>query len=125
MHNFDVPFRALVIAPSWSGKSNFLTNLITLFCKGNEGTFDNIYIFCKCTSEPLYKYLSDKSKGLIDVYENLEKLPPINDLNTCKQTLIIFDDMVTDLKKTSNNVIIFYKRQKEISFYNIFKSILL
>ena len=35
------------------------------------------------------------------MHENLEKLPPINDLNTCKQTLIIFDDMVTDLKKHS------------------------
>jgi ABC-type lipoprotein export system ATPase subunit len=42
LHNFDVPFRSLVIAPSGSGKS---THLITLFCKGNEGTFDNIYIF--------------------------------------------------------------------------------
>jgi hypothetical protein len=70
-----------------------------LFCKGNEGTFDNIYIFCKSRDEPLYQYLSDKSKGLIDVYENLDKLPAINELNNCKQTLIIFDDMVTDLKK--------------------------
>ena len=35
LHNFDVPFRALVIAPSGSEKSIFLTNLITLFCKGN------------------------------------------------------------------------------------------
>ena len=33
------------------------------------------------------------------MHKNLEKLPPINDLNTCKQTLIIFDDMVTDIKK--------------------------
>jgi ABC-type lipoprotein export system ATPase subunit len=66
LHNFDVPFRALVIAPSGSGKSIFLTNLITLFCKGTEGTFDNIYIFCKSRDEPLYKYLSDKSKELID-----------------------------------------------------------
>ena len=88
-----------MIAPSGSGKSNFLTNLITLFCKGNEGTLDNIYIFCKSRDEPLYQYLSDKSKGLIDVYENLDKLPAINELNNCKQTLIIFDDMVTDLKK--------------------------
>ena len=88
-----------MIAPSGSGKSNFLTNLITLFCKGTEGTFDNIYIFSKCSTEPLYKYLVDKSKGLIEVHENLEKLPPINDLNTCKQTLIIFDDFISDLKK--------------------------
>jgi helix-turn-helix protein len=33
------------------------------------------------------------------VFENLEKLPTLNDLNACKQTLIIFDDMVTDIKK--------------------------
>ena len=77
------------MAPSGSGKSNFLTNLITLFCKG-KGTFDNIYIFCKCKDEPLYRYLADKSKGLIEVFENLEKLPALNDLNACKQTLIIF-----------------------------------
>ena len=70
-----------------------------MFCKGTEGTFDNIYIFCKSRDEPLYKYLSDKSKGLIDVYENLEKLPFIHDLKPCNQNLIIFDDMVTDLKK--------------------------
>jgi hypothetical protein len=88
-----------VIAPSGSGKSNFLTNLITLFCKGNEWFFYNIYIFWKSRDEPLYQYLSDESNGLIDVYENLDKLPPINELNTCKQTLIIFDDFISDLIK--------------------------
>ena len=25
LHNFDTPFRALVVAPSGSGKSNFIT----------------------------------------------------------------------------------------------------
>ena len=33
------------------------------------------------------------------MYEDLSKLPALNDLNACKQTLIIFDDMVTDIKK--------------------------
>jgi hypothetical protein len=99
LHHFDLPFRTLVVAPSGSGKSNFITNLITLFCKGKQGSFDNIYIFCKCASEPLYKYLADKSKGLIEVHEDLSKLPVLNDLNVCKQTLIVFDDFVTDVKK--------------------------
>jgi ABC-type iron transport system FetAB ATPase subunit len=93
-----VPFRALVIAPSGSGKSFFKTNLITLFCKGT-GNFDNIYIFCKSRDEPIYKYIADKSEWLIEVHEDLLKLPTINDLKSCNQTLIIFDDMVTDLKK--------------------------
>lgn len=99
LHNFDLPFRALVVAPSGSGKSNFITNLITLFCKGKEGTYDNIYIFCKSRDEPLYRYLADKSKGLIEVHEDLSKLPVMNDLNQCKQTLIIFDDFVTSVKQ--------------------------
>ena len=99
LHHFDTPFRALVVAPSGSGKSNFITNLISLFCKGKDGTYDNIYIFCKSRDEPLYRYLADKSKGLIEVHEDLSKLPVINDLNQCKQTLIVFDDMVTDIKK--------------------------
>ena len=97
LHRFDTPFRSLCVAPSRSGKSNFITNLIALFCK-NKGTYDYIYIFCKSVDEPLYKYLSDKSKGLIEVYEDLSKLPALNDLNACKQTLIFFDDLVLDLK---------------------------
>jgi hypothetical protein len=69
-----------------------------LFCK-KTGTFDNIYIFFKCKDEPLFCYLADKSKETIEVHRNLEKLPALNDLNACKQTLIIFDDFISDLKK--------------------------
>ena len=67
LHHFDTLFRSLVVAPSKSGKYNFITNLIALFCKG-KGTYDNIYIFCKSVDESLYRFLNDKSKGLIEVY---------------------------------------------------------
>ena len=36
---------------------------------------------------------------MIEVHETLEKLPALNDLKPSEQTLIIFDDMVNDLKK--------------------------
>ena len=49
--------------------------------------------------EPLYQFLGDKSKGLIEIHESLEKLPALNDLKTSEQTLIIFDDFITDIKK--------------------------
>ena len=97
LHHFDIPFRALCIAPSGSGKSNFICNLISLFCKG-RGTFDEIHIFCKSKDEALYRFLCDKSKGLIEVHEDLLKLKPINEYKPHEQTLLIFDDLVTDLK---------------------------
>ena len=35
---------------------------------------------------------------MIEEYEDLSKLPALNDLNACKQTLIVFDDMVLNIK---------------------------
>ena len=61
LHHFDTPFRSLVVAPSGSGKSNFIT-------------YDQIFIFCKSRDELLYQFLGDKSKGLIEIHENLNKL---------------------------------------------------
>ena len=95
LHNFEVPFRALIIAPSGTGKSNFLCNLLKTFCVG-KGTFDEIILFCKCGHEPLYEYLDEASKGSIVVTEDLSKLPPINTLNKKTQKLYIFDDMVLE-----------------------------
>jgi len=47
----------------------------------------------------LHQFLGDKSKGLIEVHETLEKLPALNDLKPSEQTLIMFDDFITDIKK--------------------------
>ena len=44
LHNLKLPFRMCVVAPSGSGKSNFLLNLIHLFCAGDKGTFATINI---------------------------------------------------------------------------------
>jgi hypothetical protein len=95
LHNFEVPFRALIVAPSGTGKSNFLCNLLKTFCVG-KGTFDEIILFCKCRHEPLYEYLNEASKGNIVVTEDISKLPQINTLNKKTQKLYIFDDMVLD-----------------------------
>ena len=88
LHHFDVPFRALSVAPSGSGKSNF------------KGTYDQIHIFCKSKDEPLYRFLCDKSKRLIEIHEDLDKLLNINEFKPHEQTLLIFDDFITDVKKT-------------------------
>jgi hypothetical protein len=95
LHGIEMPFRMLVVAPSGSGKSNFVCNLLKLFCAGN-GSFEQITLFCKSRFEPLYEYLAEASKGAIQVTEDLSNLPPINDLDSNTQKLFIFDDLVLE-----------------------------
>lgn len=95
IHNFNAPFYAIVNAPSGSGKTNFLCNLLQAFCKG-KGTFHDIMIFCKSRDEPLYKYLSDTTQGQIKIEEDLRNLPQINTLNKKEPSCIVFDDLVLD-----------------------------
>ena len=93
IHNIDLHFRMLICGSSGGGKTNSLVNLIKMFCKG-KGTFDEMKIFCKSKHEPLYEYLSEISKGKIEIIDDLSLLPQINELNKSKQHLIIFDDLV-------------------------------
>ena len=66
-----------------------------MFCKGRR-TFDEMKIFCKSKHEPLYEYLSDISKGSIEIIDDLSLLPQINELNKSKQRLFVFGDLVLD-----------------------------
>ena len=56
LHNFDIPFRALICAPSGAGKTSFLLSLIKLFQEG-KGTYPDIFIITRNADEPLYNYL--------------------------------------------------------------------
>ena len=94
LHGFKIPFRACVVAPSGSGKSNFVVNLISLFSKG-KGTFNTIHIICKDADEPLYKYLASKSPSII-VKEGLHELPDLDKFDKSDCSLVIIDDMVME-----------------------------
>jgi len=49
---------------------------------------------------------------LIEINESLEKLPALHDLKPSEQTLIIFDDMVLDIKK-HNTIQEYYLRGRK------------
>ena len=88
-----IPARIGVIAPSGTGKSQFVLNYIAK----SSDTFGAIIIVCKAM-EPLYEFLRDKigSKN-ITFYTKLTDLPAPNDLNMgTKQVLLIFDDQVAE-----------------------------
>jgi ABC-type polar amino acid transport system ATPase subunit len=52
IHNIKIPFRMCVVAPSGTGKTNFLLNLLKVFSQG-KGTFADISIITRNKDEPL------------------------------------------------------------------------
>lgn len=106
-HNFAIPFRGVVVAPSGSGKTNFVANLIKIFSKG-QGTFVTITILCKDAEEPIYKYLKSLSDSIMIKEGGLENLPDLNKADKEVPTLLIIDDM--QLEKKQNGVEEYYIR---------------
>jgi hypothetical protein len=89
----SIPARVGVIAPSGTGKTQWLLNFISK----STDTFGKIIVVLKAM-EPLYEFLRDKigSKN-IDFYTKLTELPAPNDLNLGnKQILLVFDDQVAE-----------------------------
>jgi len=92
IHNIDVPFRMCVVAPSGSGKTNFLCNLIRNFSIG-KGTFKDITIVTNNKDEPLYNWLASLNP-IIQVVEGMSKTPVLKDFDKDENHLVIWDDLV-------------------------------
>jgi len=91
-HNMDIPFRACVCAPSGSGKTNFVLNILKKFSKG-KGTFVDIYIITNNKDEPLYNWLGDNFNN-IHILEGMANTPNLDDMDKSYNTLVIWDDLV-------------------------------
>ena len=124
-HGIEVPFRMLIAAPSGSGKTNALMNLITHMNK----TFHQIIVCVKSSDEPLYQMLEDKLKNVI-IYEN-GNVPDLSEFshidektkkikkNDDLQRLIIYDDLILD-KKANQTALQYYVKGRKVGFSMIY-----
>jgi len=119
LHRFKLPFRACVVAPSGSGKTNWLINFIHLCCQGCDGTFADITIITRNKDEPLYSFLTTKSDQ-IQIKEGLSNLPPLDKFDKKEQHLVVLDDLV--LSKDLSPVENYYIRARKLSVSVIFIS---
>lgn len=106
LHKLKIPFRAVVVAPSGSGKTNLVVNLIALFSKG-KGTYVSITILTKNKDEPLYKFLELKSPSII-IKEGIHNLPELDKYDKSANHLVILDDLV--LAKDQSGICEYYIR---------------
>jgi hypothetical protein len=118
LHNLELPFRMLVVAPSGSGKTNFLVNLVKKFCAG-PGTFETIQIITRNKKEPLYEWLESKCEQ-IKITEGLSSLPELDKFDKTKNHLVCLDDLV--LQKDLTPVVNYYIRCRKLGVSVIFLS---
>ena len=119
LHQINLPFRMVICAPSGSGKTNFLINLLHLFSQGNKGTFNSITIVTANCDEPLYKWLSLKCPS-IQIKEGLHNTPLLDKMDKSVNHLVIWDDCV--LAKDLSMVEKYYMRARKQSCSCIFIS---
>jgi len=119
IHHLKIPFRMIIVAPSGSGKTNFLINLISLFGKG-QGTFATIAILTRNKDEPLYKWLEDVTEGRISIKEGLHNAPALDKMDKKENHLVIWDDLT--LSKDLTSVEQYYIRARKLNCSCIFLS---
>jgi len=118
LHNIKIPFRMCVVAPSGTGKTNFLLNLIKVFSQG-EGTFADIAIITRNKDEPLYNYLSGEFEQ-IQIKEGMSSTPRLDDMDKKYNHLVVWDDLV--LSKNLNSVEEYYMRARKKNCSVVFLS---
>lgn len=118
LHNIKIPFRMCVVAPSGTGKTNFLLNLLKVFSQG-QGTFADISIITRNKDEPLYNYLSGEFDQ-IQIKEGMSSTPKLDDMDKKYNHLVVWDDLV--LSKNLNSVEEYYMRARKKNCSVIFLS---
>jgi hypothetical protein len=93
--------RLLCVGGTGTGKTKLFVNYLA----SSPMTFGKVIIVSKLIEEPLYQFLKDKLKKSI-VFYSLDQLPSLNEYTDSQkgeemETLIVFDDLVNDLKKTA------------------------
>lgn len=118
IHHLKIPLRLVVCAPSGSGKTNFLLNLIHMFSQG-KGTFADITILTRNADEPLYNFLTSRCDQ-IQVKEGLHNIPQLDKMDKRENHLVVFDDLV--LSKDLSAVENYFIRARKLNCSVIFLS---
>lgn len=119
LHQFKLPFRMCIVAPSGSGKTNFLINLINLFCQGTTGSFQTLQIITRNKDEPLYKWITSKCDQIV-IKEGVHNTPPLDKFDKEQSHLVVWDDLV--LSKDLTMVEQYYIRARKLNVSVIFIS---
>ena len=121
------PFRMLVLGGSGCGKTNMVVDLLL-----NHLYYDKIFVYAKDLMEPYYLFLEKVFKkgldsGVLKEYHMSEELDDMIDLERLDadkkmQTLVVFDDFITEKDQKMVEDLFVRGRKKNVSTIYIAQS---
>jgi A32 protein len=122
LHQIPLPSRGLIVAPSGTGKTNFLLHMLNCFNQG-KGTFTSIRVICSSKAEPIYDFIQRRCPN-IEITEGINTLPKLDPeiFDKKENHLIFLDDLVLERNQEriskyfmmcrKLNISVFYLSQK-------------
>ena len=108
--------RGIIIGPSGSGKTNVLINLLK---HPNGLRFENVYIFSKSLHQPKYDYLRELFKPMKEIgyneYSSTDNIISTDEIKS--NSIVIFDDIVTQNQTEPRNFFCFGRHKDVDCFY--------
>lgn len=94
-HKIGHPSRVIIVGCSGSGKTQLALEILYRM----KNTFQNVTLCTMNADEPLYNFLKSKlDEDQLQVYEGIENVPKLEDLDADVQHLVIFDDLMLEKK---------------------------
>ena len=111
-------FRAIVLGPSYSGKTNLIMDLL----KKSPAIYTHLHVIARNPDQSIYDYLKEKLAGHITFYDPMEPPPTVDQIKENGLQLVVIDDFSNDKNLQKNVFSHFFTRGRHKGLSTIFLS---
>ena len=111
-------FRAIVLGPSMSGKTNLIFDLL----KRSPSIYTHCHIIARNPDQPIFDYLREKLAGHITFYDPQELPPTVDQIKEDGLQLVVIDDYSNDKNIQKNVFSHYFTRGRHKGLSTIFLS---
>jgi hypothetical protein len=111
-------FRAIVLGPSMSGKTNLIFDLL----KKTPSTYTHLHMICRNPDQPIFDYLKERLAGHITFYDPMEPPPTVDQIKENGLQMVIIDDFSNDKNLQKNVFSHYFTRGRHKGLSTIFLS---
>ena len=111
-------FRAIVLGPSMSGKTNMIFDLL----KKSPAIYTHVHVIARNADQPIFDYLKERLVGHITFYDPQEPPPTVDQIKENGLQLVVIDDYSNDKMLQKNVFSHYFTRGRHKGLSTIFLS---